>query len=247
MNCIPSFINSPQKASINECSLTPQEQQDLDKTSQQIFGPIFFPLEQTTLFRIGCETCSIPLNNPHSCGRNILYVIDRKDVKEQNSLSLKWTAIRERKDNGQFNGRYVLCHEATGQGICSVGIERCSFAHSKAERELWSFEKQGEFDINKFIIQQAEGFRRKLSNFNRKNSNMTISPMQSPRSLPAPIGDGRTLQVTKVIKEYPGKFALLCASCLISNTLSSQSELDHLYCHNKHNWSSNVVLGWLIQ
>ncbi|CAD5125166.1 DgyrCDS13409 [Dimorphilus gyrociliatus] len=246
-NYVPGFVTPQSKTSFNGSTFVQQDRKNPENLSQEICGPISFPLEPTSLFRIGCESCSILLNNSHRCNQNVLYVIDKKDAKEQNTLSLRWIAIRERKDNGQFNGRYVLCHEATGQGVCSVGIERCSFAHSRAERELWSFEKQGEFDINKFIIQQSEGFRRKLPNFERKSSNIPILPIQSPRSLPTPIGDGRTLQVAKVLKEYPGKFALLCALCLKSNIISSQSELDHLYCHNKHNWNSNIVLGHLMQ
>ena len=128
-----------------------------------------------------------------------------------------WVRVRERKNHRYFPGEYALCIHYTGAPpkACTVGVDFCAFAHNTLEQYLWTLEKDGEFSIQEFIIQ------------NRNAENQ------------------RGFTPDDFFNKHGGIFRFICHTCFYNQPcrISMQSENNPQVCNGPgHVWVHNKLL-----
>jgi len=106
-----------------------------------------FPLSTSYTYHLFCSGCSQdsePLTTlpSHRCHRDLLAVQEKK--------SKVWFQVRSGQHHKSFNGEYNMCRDWKQAKCCPRG-KSCDFAHGKPEILLFTLEKDGKFDIAKFI------------------------------------------------------------------------------------------------
>ncbi|KAK3091336.1 hypothetical protein FSP39_019040 [Pinctada imbricata] len=120
------------------------------------FKQLALPLENFD-FQLACNTCFVKTGEgirgykytktTHNCNKDILLV--KLNI---NRPGINWMKIRPRPDTKMtLFGGFKLCVHFVQGHPCKVGEERCTFAHNNAELELWSMDREGLFDISRFI------------------------------------------------------------------------------------------------
>ena len=108
--------------------------------------PTTLPLNNSFDSRLVCIDCLLkgftPAPTDHPCRMDTL--VTRKGPKGP------WSRIRLRTYHRNFRGQYKMCVKS-GCSKTSYRNNYCTFAHSEAERILWTMEKTGVFDIQKYI------------------------------------------------------------------------------------------------
>lgn len=177
-----------------------------------------FPLSETHEFRLGCPECCQQTNilgvfqylpHQHPCKENMLMIRKKGDDW--------WLTCRERKNHRYFPGEYAMCVHYTGSPPkpCTVGVDYCAFAHNKIEQYLWTLEKDGEFNIQEFIIQ------------NRNEENQ------------------RGFTPDDFFNKHGGIFRFICHTCFYNQPcrISMQSETNLEVCNGPgHVWVHNKLL-----
>ncbi|XP_059174915.1 helicase with zinc finger domain 2-like isoform X2 [Physella acuta] len=132
------------------------------KGSQQQKQPavqIVWPLENYD-FQLACKNCFIKegegikgyrykADYSHNCSHDLLL------VRTKNSPSLNWLKIRPR-DTKQVISMYFLCNQFKINEPCRLGEANCTFAHSQAEINLWTMDRDRTFNIQNFIRDAAK-------------------------------------------------------------------------------------------
>ena len=177
-----------------------------------------FPLSDTHEFRLGCPECCRQTqilgtfqyrSHQHPCKEDILMIRKKEDDW--------WVTCRERKNHRYFPGEYAMCIHYTGSPPkpCTVGVDFCAFAHNKLEQFLWTLEKDGEFSIQEFIIQ------------NRNEENQ------------------RGFSPDDFFNKHGGIFRFICHTCFYNQPcrISMQSETNPEVCNGPgHVWVHNKLL-----
>jgi len=173
-----------------------------------------FPLSGLFDVYIACHVCFTDGKSiataEHSCRQDVLVVRFK-----QTGVYFR---VRERVNHYHFPGKYHMCNQQPNYAIgkrCPRG-DSCTFAHSKVERALWMAEKQGLFDIRKFIQQLG--------------SRSEASPKHTVQS---------------VLSKHAGQLAFLCRDCYLhSSRVSMQSPANPTLCSiQAHDWSKSAVLA----
>lgn len=149
------------------------------------------------------------LTHQHACKEDLLMV----RLKHEDW----WVTVRERKNHRYFQGEYALCIHFTGAPPkpCTVGIEHCAFAHNGIEQFLWTLEKDGQFSVQEFIIQ---------------NRNEQSQPGFTPDDF---------------FNKHGGIFRFICHTCFYNQPcrISMQSESNLEVCNGPgHVWVHNKLL-----
>lgn len=114
-----------------------------------------FPLNSFD-FKLVCHMCfkktgegiygSQYEDTQHICAHDILIV----KLRQKNNNN--WLKVRPRIESKfQQYGGYKLCTHFQGGRPCKVREDLCTFAHNKAEVELWTLDKEGDFTISGYI------------------------------------------------------------------------------------------------
>ena len=117
---------------------------------------IKFPLYDNYDWKLACRQCFVKLgegirgfrhhtNLTHECGKNILLVKLRKD-------GMNWIKVRPRPESKfQQFGSYKICTHFSNGNPCSVGEEKCTFAHNSAEKVLWNYDREESWLLMEFL------------------------------------------------------------------------------------------------
>ncbi|XP_022318175.2 3'-5' exoribonuclease HELZ2-like isoform X3 [Crassostrea virginica] len=117
---------------------------------------IKFPLDDNYDWKLACRQCFVKLgegirgfrhhtNLTHECGKNILLVKLRKD-------GMNWIKVRPRPESKfQQFGSYKICTHFSNGNPCSVGEEKCTFAHNSAEKVLWNYDREESWLLMEFL------------------------------------------------------------------------------------------------
>jgi hypothetical protein len=109
-----------------------------------------FPLSDSYEWRLVCYECwqdGNTLNLPsHECRMDVL--IARCLLGDGRSKRSAWYQIRSGVNHNKFYDHNKICTGSRYHMIMSI----CIFAHSEVERDVWNLERNGLFDIKKFII-----------------------------------------------------------------------------------------------
>ena len=176
------------------------------------------PLAMSHEFKMVCQLCiRTPLPGlydynptPHKCEENMLAMRLR-------GTGAPWVLVRERKNHREFPGNYLLCKCITFKNpmFCKYGEERCSFAHNDVEQRLWTLEKDGQFNVTEFIMQ------------NRKNVNL------------------KGFSLKEILVKHGGYFEFICRSCYYSSPPIIANEGPENECGGKppHSWIDFKILA----
>ena len=177
------------------------------------------PLKAQFDFKIMCKQCLVPSSQlglyvhktlTHNCEQNVLAM-----YKKGNPSVLM--RVRERTNHRDFPGRYIICNSVVYNkpDICRFGSEKCSFAHNRVEQILWTQEKEGNFNVSEFILQN--------------------------RSAP---GGATGYTVAELLNKHGGQFRFICQQCF-NDRPPRIAELGRPgFCAtNRHPWESSKVLA----
>lgn len=107
-------------------------------------------------FKLACQACfkktgdgihgSQFVESQHTCTHDMLIV----KLRQKNAVN--WLKIRTRiEPKFQQYGGYKLCTHFQAGRPCKVREELCTFAHNKAEAELWTLDRDGSFSITGYV------------------------------------------------------------------------------------------------
>ncbi len=178
-----------------------------------------FPLQDTHEYTLGCLDCckesgSLGIYEIHDTIKHAC----REDMLMCRQFGVRgWLTIRERKNHRYFPGEYAMCIHYTNNPPkpCTIGVDFCAFSHNEEEQYLWTLEKDGEFSIQEFVLQ------------NRSKSSMV----------------GFTLE--DFFRKHGGIFRFLCQTCFYNQPcrISMQSETNGEICSGPgHPWIQNKML-----
>ncbi|KAK3594867.1 hypothetical protein CHS0354_005940 [Potamilus streckersoni] len=177
------------------------------------------PLKNTHEYRVVCVQCFRPSTKPgvyefrpctHKCEENILAMTPR----ETHGV---WYQVRERKNHREFSGKYILCRSVSynNPSLCRYGEDQCSFAHNEIEQYIWTLEKDGQFDITEFIMQ---------------NRNQSLI---------------KGFSLREILDKHCGYFELICKACFYSKPPKISVEGSGNLCVSTppHKWSDFSILA----
>ncbi|KAL3877847.1 hypothetical protein ACJMK2_035491 [Sinanodonta woodiana] len=115
-----------------------------------------FPLIDEFDFKLACRHCFVKIGEgakgyryvlaSHTCLRDVLI------IKNRSKAGINWVKIRPRVEaRNSFGGPYKICQQFSQGFPCKVGEEKCTFPHHQPELKLWTMDRMGEFNINRFI------------------------------------------------------------------------------------------------
>lgn len=116
---------------------------------------LIFPLENYD-FKLACKQCFVKIgegvkgyryvNSAHPCKKDVLI------VKLRDKPGINWIKLRPRPElKFQQFGGYKICQHFSMGHPCKVGEERCTFPHNKAEMDVWSMDRDGDFNVTSFV------------------------------------------------------------------------------------------------
>ena len=147
---------------------------------------------------------------PHKCEENMLAMRLR-------APGAPWVHVRERKNHREFPGNYLLCRCITYKNpvFCKYGEEACSFAHNDVEQRLWTLEKDGQFSVTEFIMQ------------NRKTVNL------------------KGFSLKEILLKHGGYFEFICRSCYYSTPPKIAYQGTEIECGGKppHSWIDFKIMA----
>ena len=134
------------------------QQQQQHQPQEMVARTIPFPLKDDCNFKLVCDACFEPLPDRIGCYvvRHVAHQCAEEIFAVQQKGSPLWVKVRERKNHRMFPGDYMKCRyfcDPYQPMTCPVGIDNCSFAHNLPEQILWTLEKDGDFNIQEFMIQ----------------------------------------------------------------------------------------------
>lgn len=116
---------------------------------------ISFPYRDTHDYRLLCKNCC----SLCEYGKLLIHDVTHKCEEDIFGVRAKTSRfyyhVRERKNHREFIGRYKLCNSYVygNPTLCLYGPEVCSFAHNEIEQNFWTLEKDENFSITEFILQ----------------------------------------------------------------------------------------------
>lgn len=158
-------VQQPQKA----VPVTPTPKV-LSTQALEAAAPFAFPMRKTHEFRITCGGCIAPTLDgkafamrqlpEHKCRQDVLLVRPKG--------ASAWHRVRSRQKHRPFKGKYRMCFR-----MGCTGSDACQYAHNDEERFLWTQEKDGEFNVDEFLISN-----RLMSLVPQLKTSLIFSPFQ---------------------------------------------------------------------
>lgn len=169
--------------------------------------PLQFPLPGYD-FRLVCSQCfkdnSAPLQMMHTCREELLIVSNR--------VTPRWRLIREPRNWDNVHS-YTICRSVCAGVECFRG-QKCWFAHSQDECNLWNMQKSNAFRLEDFITSN-----------------------QSPGLL-------SRYTVEAVYEKFKGHMGFLCRLCIRQNLWTGFQDPSQEYCSTEqHLLKSTRVLA----